>query len=545
MALTGPWTKMKPMSTGRAVLSWVLAAVVGAAFPANPATADPGDEALVFNRAGVGHLLIVPYFSAQAGNATLMSLVNTDDSRGKAIKVRFRGASNADTVFDFQLFLAPGGTWTANVSRGRSGLARLETTDRSCTLPANINRDFDTSRLNPALSGDALANETREGYVEMINMGDIPMGAGTNSLGHAILPCADGLAPCTASLLGSLTVGDARLEAPSTGLFANWLIINVLNTTVWSGSAEAIEGQANRTAVKGRNVYWPQTASLLSRAETEANTADPLLLDGKVEVASHDLPDLSTPYTLGAATPVVQATRLSDALAATQAAAEFFTDPTIVASTDWIVSQPTRRYYAAVDYMGATAPDQLVTNFDDCLIYDADYYRARLSDGGGSGNTVMGSSANGCRPWQASALLSADKFWNREGVSPTPVSPIATPVPLPPMAPCGAVSVIGINSQVSPIAAAVTRINWIRPRPDLALYGNESLPDVPLIDGWGRLTALNRLTVNLFEGPNLGLPMLVAQFSKASNPAVAPGVSGTFGGAWKARVVQRGAYYTN
>jgi hypothetical protein len=39
---------------------------------------------------------------------------------------------------------------------------------------------------------------------------------------------------------------------------------------------------------------------------------------------------------------------------------------------------------------------------------------------------------------------------------------------------------------------------------------------------------------------NLGLPMLVREFVKASNPAVSAGVSGTFGAAWAGRRLQQG-----
>jgi hypothetical protein len=496
------------------------------------------------NRSGVGHVLIIPYFSAQGGNATLIGLVNTDLERGKAVKVRFRGASNADAVFDFQLFLPPGDVWTTNVSAGPNGVPRLSTADRSCTLPASLNQDFVAGRLDTVgLSGETLANEAREGYVEILTLGDIPPSAETTSLGHAIQHNEQGVPPCTAPILVSLTQGDTRLLNPTTGLMANWTIINVANTTIWSGEALVLEARSQGLAAEGRNLYWPQTATPLTAEQIAANTADPLLLAGTVEAASHDLPDLSTPYTLGAATPVVQATELSDALAAKQVAAEYLTNPTIGASTDWIVSQPTRRYYAAVDYAALMPQDRLVTNYDDHLISGADYYRSRLSDGVGFGNTVMGNSANGCRPWQAAALLDTDKFWNREGVSPTLVSPIATPPPLPPMVLCGAVAVIGINSPMSPVSASVTHVDWVRPRPDAPLYGYSAVPDIALIDGWGTFTALNRLTPNPLDDLNLGLPMLVTQFSKATNSSVAPGVSGTFGSAWNAHIIQAGKFF--
>ena len=76
---------------------------------------------LTFGDTGIGHMLLVPYFSTQNGNATLLSLVNTDTVNGKAVKVRFRGAKNSDDIFDFQVFLSPGDVWTANVSQNADG----------------------------------------------------------------------------------------------------------------------------------------------------------------------------------------------------------------------------------------------------------------------------------------------------------------------------------------------------------------------------------------------------------------------------------------
>jgi hypothetical protein len=236
---------------------------------------------------------------------------------------------------------------------------------------------------------------------------------------------------------------------------------------------------------------------------------------------------------------MVQATELSDALAATVVAAEYLSDPTISASTDWIFSQPTRRYYVAVDYRASTPADRLITNYDDNGLAAADYYRSKLTDGNTTtGNTVMGNSVNGGKAWQACAQLTAVKFWNRQDASPTWSCVIDPCAPIPAPSLCGAVSVIGINSPASPINAGVSRINVTPPGP--VGSGGSYYPNVPLIDGWGSLWALNPLPL---EGLNLGLPMRVTQFSKATSPAVSAGVSGTFGAAWKARVVRRGVFF--
>jgi len=257
---------------------------------------------------GIGDVLLVPYYSAQAENATLLSIINTDTQSGKAVKVRFRGAANSDDVFDFQVFLSPKDVWTANISKGADGLARLTTSDTSCTKPsaAVLNATpFQTGRLNTALTGDALANGTREGYIEIIGMADVPphnRGSGpasafTGLLGTASTDAAvvagtklttdsalftaikhvSGVAHCTGTAWTNLDTtsafaltntatgtGPALGLTPSTGgLMANWTIVNTVNAAAYGGEAIALASDvaySNRVA-SGSTVniiYAPQ-----------------------------------------------------------------------------------------------------------------------------------------------------------------------------------------------------------------------------------------------------------------------------------------------
>jgi len=213
-------------------------------------------------------------------------------------------------------------------------------------------------------------------------------------------------------------------------------------------------------------------------------------------------------------------------VAAIAVAGEYLSSASIGASTDWVVSKPTRRYYVGVDYTAADPEDKLVTNYDDNSRDEAIYYRSRLSDGITSGplagNTVMGNAANGGKTYQACTQVTSATFWNREEGKPTPSGIVISPgQPQPAPSLCGEISVLGINSPTSPIGASVSRFNVTLPS--------------GFVDGWGLVTANNT-----FSGVNLGLPLLVTQYSKATNPAVAAGVSGTFGAAWDGRVTVRG-----
>jgi hypothetical protein len=499
------------------VIALSVTAALGSFVGAANAQVPPATD-LIFTPNGVGHIVIVPYFSTQGGNATLINLVNTDEVNGKAVKIRFRGASNSDDVFDFQLFMSPGDVWTANISRGADGKSRLTTVDNSCTLPSKaiLNATpFITSRLNPDLSDADKANETREGYVEIFTMADIPSSSVTSSVYAVTKHNTAGTASCTASVLEGLTQGDTRLVLPTRGLMANWTIINVPQTTTWSGDAAAIVGvDPTGTPGTGLNVFWPQTATALTQQQITDNTSDAAFLSGLVEAASYDLPDLSTPYTSAVTDPTIQANNLSHALAVRKVAGEYLSDPTIGATTDWVVSMPTRRYYVAVDYSAVDPEDKLLSTrwiADSNAVYFSSKYI--FSDG----NSVMGSAANGGKTYQICVQVGSVKFYNREEVSPSSSGIVISPgQPAPAPSLCGEVSVVGINSPNSPLNASVARTN-------LQLPGG-------LLDGWGWVTANNTVS-----GVDLGLPMLVREFVKATNPAVSAGVSGTFGATWSAR----------
>ena len=129
---------------------------------------------LSVSEGGTGHSLVIPYFNAQNGNMTVLHVVNTDTVHGKLAKVRFRSAANSDDILDFQVFMSPGDVWTAAVTEGADGVAALTTADGTCTLPAlakGVPQPFVTDRLSEKAGN--IANQTREGYVEIFNMADI------------------------------------------------------------------------------------------------------------------------------------------------------------------------------------------------------------------------------------------------------------------------------------------------------------------------------------------------------------------------------------
>ncbi len=399
-----------------------------------PLDGAPVGSFLSMNKDGIGHMLMVPYYTAQAENSTLINITNTDTVNAKAVKVRFRAAANSDDVFDFQVFLSPGDVYAFSVSKDSTGNAKFTTNDASCTKPSKSvlnTTPFVTSRLDTTKTGDALLNQAREGYVEIFNMADIPrleqavagdthpyqpqnQFSGQNSAGvfsdadsvndlYAAIKHVNKVAPCTGSAWSALDTTNptdataARtlgLLPPSTGLMANWTVINVVGAAAWSGAAASVQSVRGGDFFTdfpslGNVVYWPQTANAVGNSGALNYTADPLFRTDALRVtdsvsnavtvagsspaiaaAFYDLPDMSTPYTFRASDvnidgvrdgvntvyPLNQARNLTETLASTSITNEFLTDATISATTDWVFSMPTRRYSVALNY-AATGTD--------------------------------------------------------------------------------------------------------------------------------------------------------------------------------------------
>lgn len=370
----------------------------GLGFPVAVGTYAATASVLALNNDGIGHQLVVPYYSVQNANTTMVNVTNTDLVNGKLVKVRFRGAANSDDVLDFQLLMSPGDVWTGVVVQDpMTNLATLKTTDATCTLPDSIRTSatgtsFFATRTDPTPALGTAANQTREGYIEIINMADIPKPAlsvattatviGTNDIGtstaaggeyaamtavqkaatvYGTIKHASNVAACDATVLSTKLVSDfatyklanaAGLSAPTGGLSADWIILNQTNTAAWSGAATALKATG-----PGNLVYWPQKGAVPAITGTTAApntaiavTADPLFTSAVVTMQNNDLPDLSTQYGATSATAAAHADATSALIAVTSISNQFVTGSGIAAVTDMVFTQPTRRYSVAVNY---------------------------------------------------------------------------------------------------------------------------------------------------------------------------------------------------
>lgn len=365
---------------------------------------------------GVGHVLFTPYFSTAQGNATMISLVNTDQNYGKVVKVRFRGAANSDDLLDFTVLLSPGDVWTGAVLSSLTGGSRILSPDTSCVLPRQIPEsnpaEFREFRLDPKLSDAAKAVHRTEGYIEYLNMADISPWKGRKGAADAVSPVSganaatlfqsikhvDNVAPCNTAVMSwlqndsALDKTDAKeygLLPPTGGLFGNWSVVNNKSVTSYSGGhyASAAEGGTSARLIFAPQVGQPlpsntdETADPLLRADALTNTGT--AFNGGVAAIPAlwvDLPDLSTPYTLADTSaankldPRARAFSLSQALSAKSLMNEFVATPdsaSVPFATDWVFSQPTRRYQVAISYSssGSNTPVNAKPTFQKGVHY--------------------------------------------------------------------------------------------------------------------------------------------------------------------------------
>ena len=164
----------------------VLAGLAGVAGIAGTA------QAVNLNPDGLGQVLIYPYYTANDGNQTILSVVNTTD-QAKAVKVRFLEGFNSREVLDFNLYMSEYDVWVASITEfdgptTGDSRAMLLIPDSSCTVPylygmgevqANGKKLGKQEFLTLAYTGDfadggpTSSMRTMEGHFEMIEMGTL------------------------------------------------------------------------------------------------------------------------------------------------------------------------------------------------------------------------------------------------------------------------------------------------------------------------------------------------------------------------------------
>lgn len=479
-------------------------------------------QALNLNPNGVGQVLIYPYYTVNGGNQTLFSVVNKT-AAGKAIKVRFREGRNAREALSFNIYLSPFDVWTGTLFSlsdiGPSNPASLLTGDDSCTvprikrsqsLPPLANGTRYVSFFNFAYtgsyndSGPDTRDRTREGYFELIEMGEV-VNREDSSL-SAISHGSDGLPMnCIKIERAWMPLGTASPEItywsvnalvdmapPGGGLFGSAAIIDTLGGTMLSYDAEAIGAFSDSVQHRAPGSPEPSLASAQSN-NGAATIAATVFRNGAV-VTSY--------YPVERPIDAVSALFAQDALFN-----EFSSGANFAAASEWIVTFPTKYAYTDETIVGASALPPFTRIFPTIAAptnggfaaVDIDVHYFNREEAGGP---VF------CDP--------ADPFCS-------PFEP--PPVPNPQL--LWATNVIGFNQ--SSIASAGSTIMGSR------LTTNISAFELGIVDGWARLglyapipqsgslAAQHRLRSDDAGGSWLGLPAFGFSVTSYTNGQLTPG----------------------
>lgn len=318
---------------------------------------------------GTGQVLLYPYYTVRNNFVTSVSVVNTSQVQTKAVKVRFIEGKNSAEVLDFNVYLSPRDVWSGSVSQTTDG-ARITTTDTSCTIPAIpaagqpfTNLYYMGAAVNPAADarydgGGTSLDRVREGYIEMIEMGvveptyvptPLTTGANTKTLVSLVkhLEATNAPSGCaaiqvnglhnTAAIGGAIQFGTqtSGITTPLGGLAGSGIIIDVANGTEFvynpvvlqnfRGIGTAAIYTDSGSTVPNLNQVSPATSIVFNP------TTGAVLTDNFVALTNAPVDAVSA------------------VLMASTVLNEYEVGDDISARTDWVITMPTKRFYAFND----------------------------------------------------------------------------------------------------------------------------------------------------------------------------------------------------
>ena len=285
-------------------------------------------QAAYLSDLGTGQALIYPYYTVQGGYDTYINVVNTT-SRAKAVKVRLLEAKASAEVLDFNLYLSPYDVWAAAITpvdrNDATKGGKLVASDKSCTDPYRPNginepfRNFQYTGDNDDGMNDGSLARTREGYVEIIEMGPIT----NNTIATGVTHKNGVPTNCTPAL----TMTNSDVGAPTGGLIGTGTLINVTAGTDYSYDPVAIDDlfDAGQFALPG-----------------SVNPSLALATPSSVVIRRNDVSSTREVVTSNwGLVPTINA--VNAILAHRNVMNEYTVEAGLGASTDWVVTFPTKR----------------------------------------------------------------------------------------------------------------------------------------------------------------------------------------------------------
>ncbi|MBL8515971.1 MAG: hypothetical protein JNM76_03285 [Betaproteobacteria bacterium] len=321
-----------------------------------------------------GQVLLYPYYTVRNGFVTSLTVVNTDQDHTKAVKVRFLEGRNSAEVLDFNLFLSPRDVWTASVVDNGTGAA-VFSVDRSCTAPALGNTAataqpfvnfYYTGQVAGTFNdnGGASLDRTREGYVEVIEMGVVGNNADTaaapstaqgNAVATAVKHAATGTpANCAVVRVNGLFPGANDLHQPAGGLIGSGIIINTTTGVEFAYNPVALANFFFDGLVTSNDLYSDPGNLNPDLRNVSPARSDVFIEDGAGGAAVRTVTDWTAAPTSGQAIDAVSAVFMRSAINNEYDVSTGF-------RTDWVITAPTKRFYvqAASAAAAAAAPTAL------------------------------------------------------------------------------------------------------------------------------------------------------------------------------------------
>ncbi|MES9976781.1 MAG: hypothetical protein ABW094_21205 [Candidatus Thiodiazotropha sp.] len=128
------------------------------------------------NHDRTGQVALLPYYTVNNNFITNFTVTNTS-GMFKAVRVRLLDSRIGADLLNINLYLSPYDVWNATLRMNPdTGLPNLITEDESCTYPAKAGLQAGIDLENPYT--ETTDADMTEGYVEIIEMGDVADGAG-------------------------------------------------------------------------------------------------------------------------------------------------------------------------------------------------------------------------------------------------------------------------------------------------------------------------------------------------------------------------------
>ena len=388
-------------------MRWALAIAIATALGAAPSSS----IAVMLSSRGTGQVLIYPYYTINH-QATLVSVINTT-AHGKALKVRFREGYDGRDVANFNVYLSPYDSWVGGVGDFDGTGAVITTNDYSCTVPAfplagipdtlhplpfsNANySQGDYGTPTGTDSGPADLERTREGFFEIIEMGEVvDQSTGSQKTLEAITP-VNGTPPGCAQVQNAWANGGywttnptLDLLPPAGGIYGAAGIVDVAQGTLYAYDATAIDGFSDVVQHTGPGDAKPNLSTAVTDSALDIATAYVPIGNAMIKA---DYP--ASTRGVDAVSAVLMADTLYN---------EFDIEPQLGAASDWLITFPTKQFYVDPAIVGTTVAS----------------YVAPFAE-------VFGGGLNAGKPADPEAAcvaMSPMLFFDREGTPPAHISP--------------------------------------------------------------------------------------------------------------------------